>query len=164
MKFSLPRLHVILAVTWTAMTSQPRWSPGDPVLSVLRMFLVHRGRRRGRDNGDPWSASPLQCFLWLLVHDALQDSIKMRACCGIIAVWGLLVNLKAVAAQGEFLTSPPHSEPPGLVWDRLFHVVHVKTRSEVWADVWEQETWRLKSAQRTPATALLWSTAAEELV
>lgn len=29
----------------------------------------------------------------------------MRVCCGIIAVLALLVDLKAVAAQGEFLTS-----------------------------------------------------------
>lgn len=29
----------------------------------------------------------------------------MRVCCGIIAVLAQLVNLKAVAAQGEFLTS-----------------------------------------------------------
>lgn len=73
--------------------------------SVLRMFLVQRGESgRGKDNGDPWSASPLPCFLWLLVHDARQESTKMRACCGIIAVLVLLGNLKALAAQGEFLT------------------------------------------------------------
>lgn len=94
-------------------------------VSVLRMFLVHGGREGGGDNGDPWSASPLHSFLWLFIHDALQDSTKMRACCGIIAVLVLLVNLEAVDAQGEFLTSPPHSEPLGLVWDRLLHVVHV---------------------------------------
>ncbi|XP_029687796.1 reversion-inducing cysteine-rich protein with Kazal motifs [Takifugu rubripes] len=64
------------------------------------MSLVHGGGRAGGgDNGDPWSASPLPCFLWLLVHDARQESTKMRACCGIIALLVLLVNLKALAAQ-----------------------------------------------------------------
>lgn len=69
-----------------------------------RPWCACAGRRgeSGGDNGAPWSASPRPCCLWLLVRDARQDSTKMRACGGIIALWGLLLNLKAAAAQGEF--------------------------------------------------------------
>lgn len=80
------------------------WFSGSLVLCSAHVPGPQRGGE-GRDNGDPWSASPLRCFLWLLVHDALQESTKMRVCCGIIAALLLLVNLKAVAAQGEFRTS-----------------------------------------------------------
>lgn len=84
-------------------------SSAPPLVASAHVRAPQRGRE-GRDNGDPWSASPLRCFLWLLVHDALQESTKMRVCCGIIAVVVLLGNVDSAAAQGESLR---------LIWDRL---------------------------------------------